>query len=98
MKKNIIWKPVIYNSYHDGNNNSVYTIEEDDKTLLFGSVSDLSSYIINGELVDYIEIKSSLLIPILDMESYKFSNVKMAVILLNTNGQTMDTTRNGSTP
>jgi hypothetical protein len=48
MKKNIIWKPVIYNSYNDGNNNSVYTIEEDDKTLLFGSVSDLSSYIING--------------------------------------------------
>jgi len=84
MKKNIIWKPLIYNSYHDGINNSVYTIEEDDKTLLFSSVSDLSSYIINGELVDYIEIKSSLLIPILDMESYKFSDVKMAAILLNT--------------
>jgi hypothetical protein len=98
MKKNIIWKPVIYNSYHDGNNNSVYTIEEDDKTLLFGSVSDLSSYIINGELVDYIEIKSSLLIPILDMESYKFSDVKMAAILLNTNGQTMDKRGNGTTP
>lgn len=83
MKKNVIWKPIEYNSYHDGNNNSVHTIEENGKALLFGSISDLSNYAINGGDVDYIEIDQSLIISLLDMDSYKFSDLKMAAILLN---------------
>lgn len=82
MKNNIIWKPIEYNSYHDGNNNSIHTIEDGDKALLFSSVSDLSSYVINGRDVDYIEVDKSLILPLLDMDSYDFSDIKMAAILL----------------
>lgn len=83
MKKNLIWKPIEYNTYYDGNKNSIYTIEEDDKALLFGSLSDLSNHVINGRDVDYIEIDQSLMMSLLDMDSYKFSDFKMAAILLN---------------
>lgn len=84
MKKNLIWKPVEYNSYHDENNNSVHTIEENGKALLFASISDLSDYVVHGRDVEYIEIDQSLIISLLDMDSYKFSDIKMAAILLNT--------------
>lgn len=82
MKKNIIWKPIEYNSYYDGSNNSIYTIEKHDKAILFGSISDLSDYVINGRDVNHIEIDLLLLNAILNMQSYKFSDVKMAAILL----------------
>lgn len=82
MKKNIIWKPIEYNSYHDESKNSIYTIEHNNKALLFGSLSDLSDYVANGRDVDYIEIELPLLTALIDMESYKFSDVKMAAVLL----------------
>ena len=85
MNKNIIWKPIEYNSYYDGNKNSIYTIEQDDKAILFSSISDLSNYVVNGRDVDCIEIDQSLITPLLDMDSYKFSDIKMAAVLLNKN-------------
>jgi hypothetical protein len=78
---NIIWKPIKYETFYDGDRYKIYCSIVDDMINIYESVDDLSKHLIRNEEVEHMRITVEQLPTVLDMDCYNFRWLKNQVEL-----------------